>query len=30
MATQAVGAKINGRHVPLRTPLANGDIVEIS
>ncbi len=25
----AVGAKINGRHVPLRTPLANGDIVEI-
>ena len=25
----AVGAKINGRHVPLRTPLANGDVVEI-
>jgi GTP diphosphokinase / guanosine-3',5'-bis(diphosphate) 3'-diphosphatase len=25
----AVGAKINGRHVPLRTPLTNGDVVEI-
>ena len=25
----AVGAKINGRHMPLRTPLANGDVVEI-
>jgi GTP pyrophosphokinase len=25
----AVGAKINGRHVPLRTPLSNGDVVEI-
>ncbi len=25
----AVGAKINGRHVPLRTQLANGDVVEI-
>jgi GTP pyrophosphokinase len=25
----AVGAKINGRHVPLRTPLINGDVVEI-
>ncbi|QQN74563.1 bifunctional (p)ppGpp synthetase/guanosine-3',5'-bis(diphosphate) 3'-pyrophosphohydrolase [Croceicoccus sp. YJ47] len=25
----AVGAKINGRHMPLRTPLSNGDIVEI-
>jgi len=25
----AVGAKINGRHVPLRTPLGNGDVVEI-
>ena len=25
----AVGAKINGRHVPLRTPLVNGDVVEI-
>ncbi|MBI1402155.1 MAG: RelA/SpoT family protein [Porphyrobacter sp.] len=24
-----VGAKINGRHMPLRTPLANGDVVEI-
>ncbi len=24
-----VGAKINGRHVPLRTPLNNGDVVEI-
>jgi GTP pyrophosphokinase len=23
------GAKINGRHVPLRTPLGNGDVVEI-
>ncbi|MEI6641294.1 MAG: bifunctional (p)ppGpp synthetase/guanosine-3',5'-bis(diphosphate) 3'-pyrophosphohydrolase [Novosphingobium sp.] len=26
---QAVGAKINGRHVPLRTTLGNGDVVEI-
>jgi len=25
----AVGAKINGRHVPLRTTLNNGDVVEI-
>jgi GTP pyrophosphokinase len=25
----AVGAKINGRHVPLRTTLTNGDVVEI-
>jgi GTP pyrophosphokinase len=25
----AVGAKINGRHMPLRTELANGDVVEI-
>lgn len=25
----AVGAKINGRHVPLRTQLNNGDVVEI-
>ncbi|MGB3805709.1 MAG: bifunctional (p)ppGpp synthetase/guanosine-3',5'-bis(diphosphate) 3'-pyrophosphohydrolase [Erythrobacter sp.] len=24
-----VGAKINGRHMPLRTQLANGDVVEI-
>jgi guanosine-3',5'-bis(diphosphate) 3'-pyrophosphohydrolase len=28
-ATFAVGAKINGRHMPLRTQLANGDVVEI-
>ncbi|MFQ5720300.1 MAG: RelA/SpoT family protein [Acidobacteriota bacterium] len=26
---QAVGARVNGRHVPLRTQLRNGDIVEI-
>jgi len=25
----AVGAKINGRHMPLRTPMNNGDVVEI-
>ena len=25
----AVGAKINGRHMPLRSPLNNGDVVEI-
>ncbi|HCF24856.1 MULTISPECIES: bifunctional (p)ppGpp synthetase/guanosine-3',5'-bis(diphosphate) 3'-pyrophosphohydrolase [unclassified Novosphingobium] len=25
----AVGAKINGRHMPLRTVLSNGDVVEI-
>jgi guanosine-3',5'-bis(diphosphate) 3'-pyrophosphohydrolase len=25
----AVGAKINGRHMPLRSQLANGDVVEI-
>jgi len=25
----AVGAKINGRHMPLRTALTNGDVVEI-
>ncbi|MEQ1494988.1 MAG: bifunctional (p)ppGpp synthetase/guanosine-3',5'-bis(diphosphate) 3'-pyrophosphohydrolase [Novosphingobium sp.] len=25
----AVGAKINGRHMPLRTTLSNGDVVEI-
>ena len=25
----AVGAKINGRHMPLRTVLANGDVVEL-
>ncbi|OYZ31139.1 MAG: bifunctional (p)ppGpp synthetase/guanosine-3',5'-bis(diphosphate) 3'-pyrophosphohydrolase, partial [Novosphingobium sp. 16-62-11] len=29
LGAQAVGAKINGRHVPLRTPLGNGDVVEI-
>ena len=29
LGDQTVGAKINGRHVPLRTELANGDIVEI-
>ncbi|MEP3050830.1 MAG: bifunctional (p)ppGpp synthetase/guanosine-3',5'-bis(diphosphate) 3'-pyrophosphohydrolase [Erythrobacter sp.] len=29
LGAQTVGAKINGRHVPLRTPLNNGDVVEI-
>ncbi|MBB3860757.1 GTP pyrophosphokinase [Novosphingobium hassiacum] len=29
LGAQAVGAKINGRHVPLRTALGNGDVVEI-
>ncbi|NBC35186.1 RelA/SpoT family protein [Novosphingobium sp. FSY-8] len=29
LGSMAVGAKINGRHVPLRTTLANGDVVEI-
>lgn len=29
LGAMAVGAKINGRHVPLRTPLGNGDVVEI-
>ncbi|OZA17424.1 MAG: bifunctional (p)ppGpp synthetase/guanosine-3',5'-bis(diphosphate) 3'-pyrophosphohydrolase [Novosphingobium sp. 17-62-19] len=29
LGAQAVGAKINGRHVPLRTTLGNGDVVEI-
>lgn len=29
LGVQAVGAKINGRHMPLRTPLGNGDVVEI-
>ncbi|MFC3097945.1 RelA/SpoT family protein [Alteraurantiacibacter palmitatis] len=29
LGAQTVGAKINGRHVPLRTPLGNGDVVEI-
>jgi GTP pyrophosphokinase len=29
LGTQTAGVKINGRHMPLRTPLANGDVVEI-
>lgn len=29
LGDKAVGAKINNRHVPLRTPLNNGDMVEI-
>ena len=29
LGSMAVGAKINGRHVPLRTQLNNGDVVEI-
>lgn len=29
LGNAAVGVKINGRHVPLRTQLANGDVVEI-
>ena len=29
LGAKAVGAKINGRHVPLRTQLGNGDVVEI-
>ncbi|MEZ5743975.1 MAG: bifunctional (p)ppGpp synthetase/guanosine-3',5'-bis(diphosphate) 3'-pyrophosphohydrolase [Sphingomonadaceae bacterium] len=29
LGNTAVGCKINGRHMPLRTPLANGDVVEI-
>jgi GTP pyrophosphokinase len=29
LGNAAVGAKINGRHVPLRTQLVNGDVVEI-
>ena len=29
LGDQTVGAKINGRHMPLRTPLQNGDQVEI-
>jgi len=29
LGAATVGARINGRHVPLRTPLANGDVVEI-
>ncbi|MFT4054087.1 MAG: bifunctional (p)ppGpp synthetase/guanosine-3',5'-bis(diphosphate) 3'-pyrophosphohydrolase [Novosphingobium sp.] len=29
LGNAAVGVKINGRHVPMRTQLANGDVVEI-
>ncbi|MFL0355787.1 RelA/SpoT family protein [Erythrobacter sp. GH1-10] len=29
LGLSCVGAKINGRHMPLRTPLNNGDVVEI-
>jgi len=29
LGNAAVGAKINGRHMPLRTALSNGDVVEI-
>jgi guanosine-3',5'-bis(diphosphate) 3'-pyrophosphohydrolase len=29
LGSMAVGAKINGRHMPLRTALSNGDVVEI-
>ena len=29
LGNATVGAKINGRHIPLRTPLRNGDVVEI-
>ena len=29
LGIDCVGAKINGRHMPLRTQLANGDVVEI-
>ena len=29
LGNAAVGAKINGRHVPLRTQLINGDVVEV-
>lgn len=29
LGAQTVGAKINGRHMPLRTELQNGDVVEI-
>ena len=29
LGSMAVGAKINGRHMPLRTQLTNGDVVEI-
>lgn len=29
LGNQSVGAKVNGRHVPLRTQLTNGDVVEV-
>ena len=29
LGDKTVGAKVNGRHVPLRTQLNNGDMVEI-
>ena len=29
LGNQAVGAKVNNRHVPLRTQLNNGDVVEV-
>ncbi len=29
LGNAAVGAKINSRHMPLRTPLTNGDVVDI-
>jgi guanosine-3',5'-bis(diphosphate) 3'-pyrophosphohydrolase len=29
LGVYTVGAKINGRHMPLRTPLENGDVVEL-
>ena len=29
LGLQTAGVKINGRHMPLRTPLANGDVCEI-
>ena len=29
LGNSAVGAKVNGRHMPLRTQLTNGDVVEI-
>lgn len=29
LGLETAGVKINGRHMPLRTPLANGDVVEI-
>ena len=30
LGAHTVGAKVNGRDMPLRTPLANGDVVEIT